>query len=125
MTYAVRERVDGGQISVGLEPPPADGTERVMLLSGTRPGEYHLEATRTADGTLLTIRRFRVTALWPDEEPERIVHTVGVVANARCRVLLNFETLQYLAEGRRVWFVLGRPGDNALAEAVTEPRLFE
>ena len=68
VTYTVREGVGGGQISVGIEPVPADGTERVMLLAGTRPGEYHLEATRTADGTLLAVRRFRVTALWPDEE---------------------------------------------------------
>lgn len=68
VTYAVRESLDGGQISVGIEAPPADGTEPVMLLAGTRPGEYHLDATRTSDGTLLTVRRFRVTALWPDEE---------------------------------------------------------
>lgn len=68
VAYEVREGVEGGSISVGLEPANPDGTESVMLLAGVRSGEYHLDARLVADGTLLSARRFRVTSLWPDEE---------------------------------------------------------
>lgn len=65
--YSVREGIDGGSISVGLEPPDPGGTDSVMLLAGVRTGEFHLDAIRRADGSLLTTRRFRVTTVWPDD----------------------------------------------------------
>ncbi len=65
--YSVREGVDGGSVSVGIEPPDPRGTESVMLLAGVRTGEFHLDAFRKSDGLLLATRRFRVTALWPDD----------------------------------------------------------
>ena len=65
--FAVREGPEAGSVSAGIEPPSADGSHRVMLLGGIRPGEYHLEARLIADDSLLATRRFRVTASWPDE----------------------------------------------------------
>jgi M6 family metalloprotease-like protein len=65
--YSVREGIDGGSISAGLQPPDPSGSESVMLLAGVRTGEFHLDAIRKADGELLTTRRFRVTTLWPDD----------------------------------------------------------
>jgi hypothetical protein len=65
--YSVREGIDGGSISVGLQQPDPNGTESVMLLAGVRRGEFHLDAVLKADGSLLTTRRFRVTTLWPDD----------------------------------------------------------
>lgn len=66
VAYAVREGVDAGSISLGVEPPDPEGTESVMLLAGHLRGEFHLEATSAADGSLLATRRFRVTTHWPD-----------------------------------------------------------
>lgn len=77
VSYAVREGFEAGQVSAGTEPPDPDGTETVMLLAGTRTGEFHLDATLTADGSLLTTRRFRVTRLWPDDEVGPPVATTG------------------------------------------------
>lgn len=68
VAYTVREGIDAGSISAGVEPPNAAGSESVMLLAGVRPGEYHVDATRVADGSLLATRRFRVTGLWPDDD---------------------------------------------------------
>jgi hypothetical protein len=68
VAYTVREGVDAGYVSAGIEPPRADGLASVMLLAGVRPGEYHLEATRNSDGSLLCVRRFRVVDLWPDPD---------------------------------------------------------
>jgi hypothetical protein len=65
--FAVREGVFGGSVSAGLQAPDPDGTESVMLLAGVHSGEFHLEATLVADGSVLTARRFRVTTLWPDD----------------------------------------------------------
>lgn len=67
VTYSVREGFDAGSISLGVEPPNPDGSESVMLLAGYLRGEFHVEATNTADGSLLAVRRFRVTTLWPDD----------------------------------------------------------
>ena len=67
VAYAVREGVDAGSLSLGVEPPNPDGTESVMLLAGFLPGEFHIEATSVADNSTLAVRRFRVTTLWPDD----------------------------------------------------------
>ena len=68
LRYAVREGPTAGSISAGVEPAPPDGTEMIMLLAGPVPGEYHLDATRVADGAVVASRRFRVTATWPDPD---------------------------------------------------------
>jgi hypothetical protein len=65
--FTVREGSVAGYVSAGLEPLAADGTQPMMLLAGFRPGEYHVEAKLKADGSLLGLCRFRVTACWPDE----------------------------------------------------------
>jgi hypothetical protein len=65
--FAVREGPEAGSVSAGIEPLAADGTQPVVLLTGFRPGEYHVEARLRADASLLATRRFRVTACWPDE----------------------------------------------------------
>jgi len=67
VTYSVREGDDAGSISLGVEPSNPDGTESVTLLAGFQPGEFHLEAKNAASGSLLAVRRFRVTTLWPDD----------------------------------------------------------
>ena len=67
VTYSVREGVGAGSISLGVEPPNPDGTESVMLLVGFLRGEFHIDAKSAADGSLLAVRRFRVTTLWPDD----------------------------------------------------------
>lgn len=61
----VREGIDGGSLSAGIETPAPDS---LMLLAGVRTGEFHLDLTLAADGSALATRRFRVTDLWPDEE---------------------------------------------------------
>lgn len=67
VAYAVREGTEAGSFSAGLETLDPDGSESVMLLAARRPGEYHLEATLVADGSVLAERRFRVTTIWPDD----------------------------------------------------------
>jgi M6 family metalloprotease-like protein len=67
VAYTVREGPFGGSTSAGLQPPDRSGSESVMLLAGVHAGEFHLEATLVADGSLLSVRRFRVTTLWPDD----------------------------------------------------------
>jgi hypothetical protein len=64
-------------------------------------------------------------AAWPDDEPERVSHTVGEVSDGFGQVLLSEETQRDLAEGRRVWFSLARPGDNVFATAITTPALMD
>ena len=75
--FAVREGSVAGSISAGIEPLDADGKQRVMLLAGFHPGEYHLEARRTSDASLLATRRFRVTDRWPDEIVGPPIHVTG------------------------------------------------
>ena len=65
--FDVREGPEAGLVSAGIEKPAADGTHRIALVAGFRPGEFHLEASMRGDGTVLARRRFRVTACWPDE----------------------------------------------------------
>ena len=67
VAYTVREGVFGGSVSAGLQAPDPGGSEIVMLLAGVHAGEFHLEATLVADGSVLSVRRFRVTTLWPDD----------------------------------------------------------
>lgn len=66
VVYEVLEGPDYGSISLGIEPPNADGTESVMVLAGLMPGEFHVSAVRVSDWTVLASRRIRVTTLWPD-----------------------------------------------------------
>ena len=68
LRYSVREGPTAGSISAGVEPAPSDGTEMIMLLAGPVPGEYHLNATRVADGRVVASRRYRVTGTWPDPD---------------------------------------------------------
>lgn len=75
--FLVREGPEAGTVSGAIEPQAPDGTQPVVLLAGFRPGEYHLEARRRADGSVLATRRFRVTASWPDELVGPPVATVG------------------------------------------------
>ena len=79
VTYSVREGFDAGSISLGVEPPNPDGTESVMLLAGCLRGEFHVEATSAADGSLLAVRRFRVTTLWPDDATGPSIAVTGEV----------------------------------------------
>ena len=68
VAYTVREGPVAGRISAGIEPPPADGSEMIMLIAGPMPGEYHLDAIRLADGVLIATQRFRVAGTWPDPD---------------------------------------------------------
>ena len=57
-----------GSVSAGIEPPSPSGARRLRVLTGPRPGEFHLSAIRKSDGTRLGQARFRVTRHWPDRE---------------------------------------------------------
>jgi hypothetical protein len=63
-------------------------------------------------------------ATWPDDDPADVSHTQGQVSNGFGHVMLSPRALQQIEDGRRVWFSLARPGDNALAAAMTRPERF-
>ncbi|HJT58574.1 MAG TPA: hypothetical protein VJ761_18850 [Ktedonobacteraceae bacterium] len=64
----VEEGPVAGSVSAGIEPPGPAGTQRIRVLAGWIPGEYHLSAIHRTDGKRLGIARYRVTAHWPDDE---------------------------------------------------------
>lgn len=66
--FVVDEGPDAGFVSAGIEPDADNGATRIVVGAGLRPGEYHLSATRIADGSTIGRARFRVTAHWPDED---------------------------------------------------------
>jgi hypothetical protein len=60
---------------------------------------------------------------WPDDAPDRVSHSQGVVGrDGFASVLLSGETLHDLAEGRRVMASVARPGDENFALAITTPQ---
>jgi hypothetical protein len=65
--FEVREGLDAGLFSAGIEPLADDGTQPVVLVAGFFRGEYRIVVTRRDNGDLLAQRRFRVTACWPDD----------------------------------------------------------
>lgn len=64
----VEEGPAAAMVSAGIETPGPNGVQRIRVLAGWTPGEYHLSAIRRADGKRLGMTRFRVTAHWPDDE---------------------------------------------------------
>jgi hypothetical protein len=67
VSLMVEEGPLAGSVSAAIEPLAPTGEQRLMVLSGYTPGEYHLVATRIADGVQVGRARFRVTRHWPDE----------------------------------------------------------
>lgn len=81
----------------------------------------HVHAHR--DGALFDVTFGELDlAAWPEDAPERVIHTEGPIGNnGEGRVLVSSETLHLLAQGRRVLFSLARRADSHFAFALTPP----
>ena len=64
----VEEGPDAAAVSAGKAALGPAGQRHVRVLAGPIPGEYHLSAINTLDGSRLGSVRFRVTSHWPDDE---------------------------------------------------------
>ncbi|MGW1891315.1 hypothetical protein ACWCP6_13820 [Streptomyces sp. NPDC002004] len=64
--FTVDEGRGAGTVSAGVEPLAPDGSTVVTLIAGFQQGEFHLVARRRSSAEILAVRRFRVTACWPD-----------------------------------------------------------
>lgn len=64
----VLDGADAGKVSAAIEPLGPDGRSRRILFANWQTGEFLLAAQHLVSGDELGFVRFRVTALWPDDE---------------------------------------------------------
>ena len=100
---------------------------RAWIEDAHREGELVVGRVRSSSNGEtfdVTFGEFHLAA-WPDDDPDRVSHTVGEVSDGLGRVLISSETLRDFSDGRQIWFSVARPGDFEFAQTVTVPALLE